>query len=245
MAEEYQNEEAIEIINNARRAGVGYMLNVGYDLESSQTGVNQAFEYHNIVAAIGIHPTNVARYNVAEFEQLNNLAHSSTVKAIGEIGLDYYHKNVSSEIQKKWFIYQLRLAKRNKLPVLIHCRDAYEDCYEILKAEGIHRGIMHCYLGSTALAYKFIKLGLLLSFSGIVTFKNAKAIQETAQTIPIRHLVVETDAPYLAPTPFRGKKNYPEYIIHTVQTLARLKSISYLEVINITTKNVANLLQLQ
>lgn len=244
MAEEYQSEETVDIINNARRAQVGGILNVGYDLESSKIGVQQAFEHQNIYAGIGVHPTNVARYNKDEFSELDNLAHSSKVKAIGEIGLDYYHKNVSSEVQKKWFVYQIKLAQKNNLPVLIHCRDAYEDCYEILKTRKVNRGIMHCYLGDEKMAFKFIKLGLFLSFGGIVTFKNAQNIRNVVQAVPIRHCVVETDAPYLAPTPFRGKKNYPEYIIHTVQTIARLKSMSYLEVIKITTNNVTNLLQI-
>ncbi|WP_253301540.1 TatD family hydrolase [Spiroplasma endosymbiont of Phyllotreta cruciferae] len=245
MSHEYENEETSAIIADAKISGVYWLNNVGYDLKSSKAAVRHAMQYDNVFATIGIHPTGVAEYGVTDLIKLDQLLNSDKVIAVGEIGLDYYHKNVSPDLQKHWFIKQLELAKEHNLPVAIHCRDAYEDCYEILKTQKIEIGLMHCYNGTIEMAKKFLDLGFYLSFAGNITFKNAEQLREVAKMVPLNKILVETDAPYLTPDPYRGKKNYPKFIMYTVKKLAELKSMPVEEVIRITNKNARKLFNLE
>lgn len=240
MDDVYVNDDEDHIIAETKMSNVSKLCNVGYDLQTSIRAVNTAMEHSFIYAAVGIHPNNVAKFEKKDLTEVEDLATSTCVVGIGEIGLDYFHKDVSKELQKEWFIQQLRIAKRLDLPVLIHCRDAYEDCYDILVAEGIKKGIMHCFLGTAETAARFISLGFYISFGGVVTFKNAKAVQETVKQVPLSKIVVETDAPYLAPDPYRGRTNYPKYINYTVKKIAALKKTTVESVIRITSKNANN-----
>ncbi len=245
MSEEYKDDDLFEIIKNAKMSNISKICNVGYDLITSREAIEQSYEYNNLIyAAIGIHPNDVAKHSDEDLIEIEELSHSPKTIAIGEIGLDYYHKVVSKQIQKEWFIKQLMIAKKNNLPVLIHCREAYEDCYEILRSYGINKGIMHCYLGSLDMAKKFIDLGFLISIGGVVTFKNDKVLKEIIANIPLKHMVVETDAPYLTPTPYRGKKNYPQYINYTIKKIAELKKTNVDEIIRITSRNANKLFKI-
>lgn len=244
MSHEYENEEISSIIADAKISNAHWINNVGYDLNSNQTAVYYAMQYHNIFATIGFHPTYVAKYNITDLEKLDRLLNSYKVIAIGEIGLDYFYKIVSSDLQKHWFIKQIKLAKKHNLPIVIHCRDAYEDCYKILKTQKVIQGLIHCYNGSIEMAKKFLDLGFYLSFAGNITFKNAVELRKVVKMVPLNKILVETDAPYLTPDPYRGKKNYPKFIIYTVKKLAELKSIPVEEMINITNKNSRKLFNL-
>ncbi|AGM26597.1 Mg-dependent DNase [Spiroplasma syrphidicola EA-1] len=237
MSEEYKDEETALILEDAKFSGVKWFNNVGYDIESSKKAIQAANEFDFVYATIGIHPTDVARYGAEDLKDLDKLLNNSKVIAVGEIGLDYYHKHVSHDLQKEWFIKQLHLAKKHDLPVAIHCRDAYEECLHILKTEKITKGLMHCYSGDVETAKKFLDLGFYISFSGTVTFKNANQLREVAKMVPLDKILVETDAPYLTPDPYRGQKNYPKYIAYTVAQIAKIKDIPVSEMIRITTKN--------
>ncbi len=244
MSHEYENEETSAIIADAKISGVSWINNVGYDLDSSQAAVRHAMQYDNVFATIGFHPTDVAKCRFSDLEKLDQLLNSDKVIAVGEIGLDYFHKTVSPDLQKHWFIKQIELAKQHNLPLAIHCRDAYEDCYEILKEKKITQCLMHCYNGKIQMAQKFLDLGFYLSFAGNITFKNTHELREVAKIVPLNKILVETDAPYLTPDPYRGKKNYPKFIMYTVKKIAELKNMPVEEMIRITNKNARKLFNL-
>lgn len=264
MSEHYVEDEVLKLLKDAYLAGVGSILNVGFTLKSSQAAVSQVSEFENdekipqLYAAVGIHPTEVAEFeNFKKNEvmiELKKLIQTGKVLAVGEIGLDYFHKFTSVEKQKKWFIEQLRLAKEHQLPVLLHIRNAFEDALQIIKDENITRGVLHCFTGTKEVADKFIKQGFYISFAGNVTYKNAVALQEVAKTIPMNRILVETDAPYLTPEPKRGRNpkqegltvNNPENIIFTVKKIAELKNIPKQvdSVIKTTRENAFNVFKL-
>lgn len=263
MSEHYVEDEVLKLLKDAYLAGVGSILNVGFTLKSSQAAVSQVSEFENdekipqLYAAVGIHPTEVAEFeNFQKNEvmiELKKLIQTGKVLAVGEIGLDYFHKFTSVEKQKKWFIEQLRLAKEHQLPVLLHIRNAFEDALQIIKDENITRGVLHCFTGTKEVADKFIKQGFYISFAGNVTYKNAVTLQEVAKTIPMNRILVETDAPYLTPEPKRGRNpkqgltvNNPENIIFTVKKIAELKNITKQvdSVIKTTRENAFNVFKL-
>lgn len=260
MSKHYDEEDIINILNNAFFAGVGSILNVSYDLESSNQAVSQVYQYTEdknipkIYAAVGIHPTEVEDCNKETIKKLTKLVRTGGVIAIGEIGLDYFHKHTKPELQKKWFIEQLKIAKKFNLPVLLHIRDAFDDAYEIIREEGITKGALHCFTGSNEIAQKFIKLGFYVSFAGNITYKNAKNLQDVVKHIPTNRILVETDAPYLTPEPLRGKKphkntgltvNFPVNIVFTVRKIAELKSLPEQNIRKITNENAITLFNLK
>lgn len=219
-----------EYINNAMTKGVAKFLCVGFDLKSSELAVHLANKYKNVYAAVGIIPTEHLQYNENSLILLKKIALSSNkVVAIGEIGLDYYwenEENIKSK-QKKMFIDQINLANELELPISIHCRDAYQDTFNILKEhDAINKGIMHCYSGSLEMGKEFIKLGYYLAFGGTLTFKNNSKTRNVLENVPLNKVVFETDAPYLAPHPYRGRVNIPEYIVETINFAANVLNIS-------------------
>lgn len=224
-----------EYINEAKECGVEKFLCIGYDVESSKKAIEIANCYKDVYASVGIIPTEHKQFNEHSINLLEKLAKSSNkVIAIGEIGLDYYREKdlEIKEKQQNMFIEQIRLANRLNLPISIHSRDAMQDTFNILKENNCNKkGILHCYSGSLEMGREFIKLGYYLAFGGTLTFKNAIKNRETFLNIPLDKIVFETDAPYLAPTPYRGKINLPKYIKNTVQFAASLRNIdeNYLE----------------
>lgn len=263
MSEHYVEDEVSKLLKDAYLAGVGSILNVGFTLKSSQAAVSQVSEFENdekipqLYAAVGIHPTEVSEFeNFQKNEvmiELKKLIQTGKVLAVGEIGLDYFHKFTSVEKQKKWFIEQLRLAKEHQLPVLLHIRNAFEDALQIIKDENITRGVLHCFTGTKEVADKFIKQGFYISFAGNVTYKNAVTLQEVVKTTPMNRILVETDAPYLTPEPKRGRNpkqgltvNNPENVIFTVKKIAELKNIPKQvdSVIKTTRENAFNVFKL-
>lgn len=229
-----------EYINLAKSAGIAEFLVVGHDEKSSRIAVDIAKKYPECFAAVGIHPSDVKRMKKGDLESIEELAKNEKVLAIGEIGLDYYwdkEKDIQEQ-QKEFFIKQIEIANKLNMPISIHCRDAYEDCYQILKTHPVKKGgVMHCYGGSPEMAKMFIKLGFVFGFGGTLTFKNAKRPKEVLEVISNKDYVLETDSPYLAPDPYRGKQNHSKYLYLVRDKIAELKNISAEEVDQQSTEN--------
>lgn len=232
-----------EHIENAKKAGVTKFLVVGYDKESSLKAAELANKHDEIYAAVGYHPTEVD-ISDEDFEIVVNLLKNRKVVAIGEIGLDYHWVKDPSqrEKQKQYFIKQIELANKHNLPVTIHSRDADLDMLEILQNNPLKMGgVMHCYSGSVESAKEITKMNLLLGLGGPLTFLNAKKPKEVAREIPLEKIVLETDAPYLAPHPHRGETNEPKYIVLVLEELAKIKNKPIEEVAEIVYENATNM----
>ena len=224
----YKNNPA-EYIKEAENAGVFQFLVVGFDEKSSELALKIANENNSCFAAVGIHPSDSKKAQPGDLDKILELAKNKKVIAIGEIGLDYYwdKEEAVREQQKEYFIKQINIANQLDLPISIHCRDAIEDCLQILKENPVKRGgIMHCYAGSLEMSKDFIKLGFLLGFGGTVTFKNSVRPKEVAANVPADSYVLETDAPYLTPHPYRGKENHSKYLYLVRDQIAELRGIS-------------------
>lgn len=232
-----------EILDLAKESQVERLITIGTGHDDHQMVVDLINNYAPVVwGTLGFHPHDAKSFDEAgEAFMRENLSHPRMV-AVGEIGLDYYYDNSPREIQKTVFRKQMDMAAEFKLPVEIHTRDAEEDTIEILKEyEGRVRGLLHCFTGTQWLADEALKIGFNISISGVVTFKKAEALQETVKTIPLDRLHIETDAPFLTPVPFRGKKNTPAYVVHTAEKVAELKNISLDELAVATKKNALDL----
>lgn len=216
-----------EVIERARSAGVALIVNVGYDLNSSRESIKLAGRYDLIYAAVGIHPHGAARAAQGYLEDLAELAGCPKVVALGEMGLDYYRDLSPRPAQQKVFREQLALARQLKMPVIIHDRDAHGDLLDILKKDGPGEagGVLHCYSGSWEMARQCLSMGFYISIAGPVTFQNAPKLKDVAARVPADRLLVETDAPYLAPAPHRGGRNEPSHVRYTALEIARLKGI--------------------
>lgn len=236
-----------EVIQRAQDAGVHRILNVGCDLESSRAAVELADRYDLIYAAVGVHPHETEKIRDSVYDELRLLASHKKVVAWGEIGLDYYYMNSPKEVQLRVFRDQLRLAKEVRLPVVVHMREAQDDILKILVEEEANRtgGVFHCFTGDLSTAQSAIQLNFMISFAGIVTFSKAHRIQNVVQQIPLEHLMIETDCPYLTPAPHRGKRNEPAYVRHVAKKIAELKpSYAYEDVVRVTFENTLRLFKL-
>ena len=218
--------------------GIRYLMNPGCSLASSHAAVELANKYDYIYAAVGSHPDAADEVNdavIAEYRELCKL--NPKIKAIGEIGLDYHYEDIPRDLQKKTFIAQLELARELDLPVIVHERDAHEDGMAIIKSFPTVTGVFHCYSGSAEMARQLVDLGWYFGFTGVLTFKNARRAVETTASIPIERIVLETDCPYMAPTPFRGKRNDPGYLYRMAEQLAEIRGRSVEEIHEITVEN--------
>lgn len=234
-------------LQEARAAGVGYIVNVGADWESSRLVVQQAANRKELVAAVGVHPHEAKHWNTQMEADLIALAQHPKVRAYGEIGLDYYYDHSPRAIQKEVFAAQLRIAKELNLPVIVHDRDAHGDVLAVLEQHAPFKagGVMHCYSGSPELVAHFLALGFYISFAGPITFRNAKKPALAALQVPAERLVVETDCPYLSPEPHRGKLNHPARVALVVQRLAELRGVNYETMAQQTTANAMRLFGLE
>lgn len=225
---------------NAKELDVVKIANVGSDYKLNDGAIQLANKYENMYAIIGWHPESADQYDEkAERYLLENIKKEKVV-AIGEIGLDYHwEQNPSKEIQKETFIKQLKLANEHHMPVSIHVRDAYEDAYEIFKSLDLSNSkiIMHSFNGEPEMMKKFLDLGFYISFSGVVSFKNAKEVHESAKVVPLDRMLIETDAPYLTPEPYRGKQNQPAYTRYVLEAIAKLREESIDDIAEATYKN--------
>lgn len=237
-----------EILKQMEINGVTHAITVGSNMRDSESSVEIAKHYDNIYCAVGVHPEEVECFNMEELEQLikHNLD-SGKLVAIGEIGLDYYWRKDNKAEQIEIFKRQIELAKKYNLPIVVHCRNAYGDVLEILKehAPFDNGGVIHCYSGSIEWAKEVIKLGFLISFTGVVTYPNASNIQEVAKWVDLDKFIVETDSPFLTPVPFRGKKNNPSYVKYILEYIAKLKNKNIQEIDNNTTNNTIKLFKLK
>jgi len=240
------DEDRESLLNSMRENGVGTIINVCADWDSVTEVVKMAQNYSFMYAAVGLHPDEVGDLDEERFGFLKEQCKKKKVVAVGEIGLDYYWDKASHEVQKKWFIRQLELAKELDLPVIIHSREAAEDTLNIMRkhAQGL-RGVIHCFSYSKELAEEYVKMGFHIGIGGVVTFKNGKKLKEVAQVIPLERILLETDCPYLAPEPYRGKRNSSLYIPYIAQAVADIKGITYEEVVAQTEKNAKELFGIQ
>ena len=236
------------VIERARKAGIKYMLAIGTgegppDLEAA---VRPADSYPFIYASAGVHPNDAAKVGPETFNKLETLLQHPKVKALGEIGLDY-HWGVPKETQTPVFIQQLEIAASARMPIIIHTRDAWADMISILRTHWQPTGlpcIMHCFTGDSEAARQCLDLGFHLAFGGVATFPKAAEIREAARITPANRLLLETDSPYLAPLPHRGKRNEPSFIVHTAETIAAVRGITLEELAALTTTNFEQLFRL-
>lgn len=233
------DEDREELLNSLKAQGVGMVVNVGASIASTKTTLKLMNQYPFIYGALGVHPSDTAELTEGDMEWLKEQFHNPKAVAVGEIGLDYYWDEPEKEIQQKWFERQLQLAKEVKKPVSIHSREAANDTLSIMKnahAEEIG-GVIHCFSYGKEMAREFLNLDFYFGIGGVLTFNNGKKLKEAAAYIPMDKILLETDCPYLAPVPYRGKRNNSTYLTYVVQELARIKGISDEDVIRITREN--------
>ena len=234
-----------ELLRSMEEGGVGTIVNVSATYESCENVVKLAEKYPFLYAAVGVHPDEVGALNEVTFARMKELFSNPKVVAVGEIGLDYYWDNESHDLQKEWFVRQLALARELHLPVLIHSRDAAADTMEIMKAYGQGlEGVIHCFSYSKEMAREYVKMGYYIGVGGVVTFKNAKKMKEVVEEVPLESILLETDCPYLAPEPNRGKRNSSLNLVYVAQKIAQIKGVTYEEVVAQTEENARKMYHL-
>ena len=228
-----------DLLTRMRENGVGYIVNVGASLQGAKESTQLAARFPHVYAAVGVHPDHVGDLDEEKMDWLKELCKLPKTVAVGEIGLDYYWDKESHSLQKEWFSRQLSLAKEVKLPIIVHSREAARDTFDIIKAEhaGSTGGVIHCYSGSKEMARDYLNLGYYIGVGGVVTFKNARVLKEVVEYVPLSQMLTETDCPYLAPVPFRGKRNRSAYISYVIEMIASIKGISAEEVERVTSEN--------
>lgn len=257
--EDYSDEQRAELIREIENSDLSYVMDVGFNLESSVLAVKHAKENPWCYAAVGCHPHDTKEMDEMQLAMIKGLAKKEKVQAIGEIGLDFHYDLSERDIQEEWFRQQIRLANELKMPIVIHSRDADQLVMDILKEEGAFsaerkswfpkrpapngevvddaRVLLHCFSGSKELGTQYVKLGATLSIAGPVTYKNSKKTVAVVEETPIEFLLVETDAPYLTPEPHRGKRNMAPYVEYTARKVAEIKGMEYEDVARITCEN--------
>ncbi len=230
------DEDRESLIQSFKENNIDLVLNIGSTLENSFKGVELSKKYDNIYCAVGVHPEGILDLPENYLETLEKLFDNKKTLALGEIGLDY-HYDTPKDIQKKYFIEQLQLANNLKKPVIIHDRDAHADCLEIIKANLPEKFVFHCYSGSPETAREILNLGGYISFTGVITFKNANKLPEVAKYVPLDRMFIETDCPYLSPEPYRGKRNSPLNVPLVAQKIAELRKESIETIAKATKEN--------
>ena len=234
------SEDRDAVIDRARAAGVGLMLTISCKVTQADKIIALAQTHDDIFCSVGIHPHEAGSEPETKAEKLIELATHEKVVGIGETGLDYFYEHSPREAQKKNFIQHIEAARRSKLPLIVHTRDADDDTADMLESEyqaGAYTGLIHCFTAGEELAKRMLDIGFYISVSGIATFKSAQSLRDIIKTVPLDRLLVETDAPWLAPTPHRGKRNEPAFVKHTAEMLAELKGVRLEEIEETTTQN--------
>ena len=234
FSEYYDNID--EVVNQCKKNNVNRIIVNGCDINSNKEVLELVNKYDVIYGAIGFHPTELDDFKDEYFEFLENNISNPKIVAIGEIGLDYYYDNTDNDKQKEIFKRQLDIANKYNKPIIVHSRNSIQDTYNILKEYNLF-GSIHCFSGSVEMAREFIKIGYKLGIGGIITYKNAKNIREVVKNIDLSYILLETDSPYLTPSPYRGKINSPQYIPLIASTIADIKNISINDVSEVTTAN--------
>jgi len=238
------DEDRDEVIGRAQDKGIGYVVTVGIDLDSCRQALELADAYDTVYAILGVHPHNVKHIDERTYPQLKEFVLHEKVRAIGEIGLDFYRNLSPKDVQLKRFRELIGLAREVKLPVVVHDRDAHRETLSILREEKAFEvgGVIHCFSGDFVMASKCFDMGFYISIPGTVTFPKAQTLQEVVKRSPLDRMLIETDAPFLAPVPFRGKRNEPSYVRYVAEALAHLKGIDFEEVARVTSSNTQSLL---
>ena len=237
-------EDFDDILARMKENGVTAMMNIGCDLPSSENSVRLAQTYDWIWAAVGSHPDDAAQVDEARIEEYRALCEDPRVKAIGEIGLDYHYEDPPRDVQQRAFRMQMELAQKLSLPVVIHEREAHEDGLRIISDFPDVTGVFHCFSGSYEMAKELIRRGWYIGFTGVVTFKNARKAVEVAEKIPLDRILIETDCPYMAPEPFRGRRNDPSLVPFVAKKIAEIRGISAEEAAAATEENAKRLFRL-
>ena len=237
----FDHNEVPDLLSRAAAAGVGRIVSVAINLESAQQALKIAAANSGVFATVGVHPHESQDVNADLVERLKKLAKEPYAIAIGETGLDYYRMRSSKSSQIDALKRHLELAREVDLPIILHCREAHDDMLRILENDRPPKSILHCFSGEMTQALAFMNLGCFISLAGTVTFKNAKSLQEVAAKVPLDRLLLETDAPYLAPQRYRGQRNETSYVGETAVKIAELKNVRIETVINATTKNADKL----
>jgi len=237
------DEDLEEVISRIKEEGMDYLLNVGYDLQTSRKAVELAERYDTMYASVGVHPHDASLLDDNTLAELEKLADHPKVVAIGETGLDYYRDKSPREDQARAFRAQMKLAKKLKKPLIIHCRDAMEDCLKILEDEDLKKtgGVMHCFAGSPDDVRRCLKLGMYISFAGNITYPKAGALRESLKAVPGHRLLLETDSPYLAPQKKRGRRNSPVFLKYVVDKAAEVRGVTREDIERITVTNFKTL----
>lgn len=237
--------EATAVIERARAAGVEQIIAVGGagDVSSNSEAVALADSFANVYATVGMHPHDAKDVGEDSLQKLKELALHPKVIAVGETGLDYYYDHSPRDVQRRVFTQFIHMARETGLPIVVHERDAASEGAELLRSEGEGklRGVIHCFTGTYEAARAYLDLGFYISFTGIITFKNAEALRDVAHRVPLERILVETDSPYLTPVPHRGRRNEPAYVRLVAETVANIKGLSLEEVARITTDNTCRL----
>ncbi len=233
-----------DVLERAWTAGLTGIINIGFDLPSSKTVLAMAEREDRLYAVVGVHPHDADTLSSDALEELRNLAGHPKVCAIGETGLDYYYQYSSKEVQKQVFQTHLDLARELEKPAVIHSRDAAADTMEIIAANDDVPCVLHCYSGSLEMAKRYLEMGHYISFGGPVTFKNASRLRQVASGVPLGRMLIETDCPFLAPVPYRGKRNEPAYVGQVAEKVAELHNVSSEEVREITADNTKRIFDL-
>ena len=231
------DEDRAELLATFQDAGVGLVLNASCSLESSRACIALAEAYPWIYCSVGSHPDTADEVNEEVVEIYRQMCKHPKVKAIGEIGLDYYYETIHRDAQMRAFRMQMQLARELDMPVIVHERDAHNDGMTIVKEFPEVKGVFHCYSGSAEMAQQLVNMGWYIGFTGVLTFKNARKAVETAASIPLDRIVLETDCPYMAPVPFRGKRNDPGYLYRMAEKLAEVRNLPVEEIHRITVEN--------
>lgn len=233
------DEDRDELLSGMAAKNVEYIVNVGASMASSKRSIALAEKYPFIYAAVGVHPDEVGELNEEKFNRLREWTKHEKAKAVGEIGLDYYWDKEQHDLQKHWFMRQMELAHEVNLPIIVHSREAAKDTLDmIMAAKPLDlSGIIHCYSYSVEQAREYLNMGYYIGIGGVLTFKNAKKLKEVAEYAPLSQIVLETDCPYLAPTPYRGKRNDSSMIAYVAEELAAIKQMPVEEVLRITSEN--------
>lgn len=228
-----------EVLSGMQDNNVGLIMNACSSIDEIENILKMVEKYPFMYGSVGVHPHEVGNMSDKDIDILKKYASHDKIKAIGEIGLDYYYDNSPRDIQKKWFARQIELAKEVNLPIIIHDRDAHADTMDILKACNAQAcgGVFHCYSGSSQMAKQILDMGLYIAFGGSLTFKNAKMPKESARYVPLDKILLETDCPYLAPEPFRGKRNSSLFMYRVAEEIALIKGVSVQEVERATFEN--------
>lgn len=225
--------------------GVKYVVNVACDIKSCKTGISLSKSYPFIYSSIGVHPHNVKDLSNNDENLIRNFLKEDKVVAVGEIGLDYHYHYSPANIQKDWFIRQIKIADETNFPIIVHSREACKDTLDIIKKYSkLKQGVIHCFSGSTQTAYQYIEMGFYIGIGGVITYSNAKKTVEVVKNIDLEHILIETDCPYLAPVPNRGKRNDSTNLVYVANKIAEIKGISAAQVCEQTMENAKKLFNL-